>query len=307
MSFQPKGAAPVSKDVVEGVRKKMAAPPGPPPSGMFNAPRSVSAKSTSSHQPSSQRSKYYDEDDHEYNDGRYDDRDYGYSDEDDYYSDQDRRRDSRDYRDYPDDDERDYRYDGGRSDRGRHDDRAYDNYSGQNLSRQQTDRRRDDAPVDDREEDLRPIQKPRPTEDHLGPSAHAQSKQYSAGGVQATAIEAKPSAITVSGAKADGPGAPEPVRRDVSVPTGPATSVVSAYLAKARTNILSYQPVLRATYRELKYYVTAPCPPGVTARCYIERNRSGSKMIAPYYSVCADLDGKLHVALRLYTSCDTSK
>lgn len=152
------------------------------------------------------------------------------------------------------------------------------------------DRYRDDAPIDDREEDFRPIQKPRPTEEHLGPSAHAQSKQYSAGGIQSSSIDAKPSA-TGSGAKADLPGAPEPVRRDVSVPTGPATSVVSAYLAKARTNILSYQPVLRATYRELKHYVTAPCPPGVTARCYIERNRSGSKMIAPYYSVCADLDG----------------
>lgn len=66
--------------------------------------------------------------------------------------------------------------------------------------------------------------------------------------------------------------------------------VVSAYLAKARTMQLSYQPVLRATYRELRHYVTSPCPPGVTARCYIERSRSGTKMLAPYYSICADLD-----------------
>ena len=74
--------------------------------------------------------------------------------------------------------------------------------------------------------------------------------------------------------------------------TGPATQIVSTYLQRSRTMPLNYQPVLRATYRELKYYVTSPCPPGFTANCYIERNRTGSKMLAPYYSICADLGGE---------------
>ncbi|KAJ1427469.1 tubby C-terminal-like domain-containing protein [Ochromonadaceae sp. CCMP2298] len=74
------------------------------------------------------------------------------------------------------------------------------------------------------------------------------------------------------------------------MPNAPTSQVVTAYLARSRTLVFSYQPVLRATYRELKHYATSPCPGGVTARCYIERNRSGSKMLAPYYSICADLE-----------------
>jgi hypothetical protein len=53
----------------------------------------------------------------------------------------------------------------------------------------------------------------------------------------------------------------------------------------------NFSKILNATYRELKVFVTSPCPPGVTIRCYIERNRSGTKMLSPFYSVCADLEG----------------
>jgi hypothetical protein len=305
MSFQPKSAAPVSRDVVEGVRKKMAAPAGPPPSGMFHAPRTVSSRGA--HSQSSHSQDRYDQYDNERGSGRYVDRDHGgrYDDEDeddDYYSDEDRPvRESRDAFD----NERYYRNDGGRDERdddGRDytfDPRAdsrHDNYSGENQLRRRQDRDRDhdDSPIDDREQDHRPILKPRPTDDTAssGPSSHAQSKQYSAGG-----LENAPSA------KADAPVAQE-VRRDMIGPSGPATNVVSAYLVRARSNLLNYQPVLRATYRELKYYVTAPCPPGVTARCYIERNRTGSKMLAPYYSICADLDGKDACGISIYVFRD---
>lgn len=54
--------------------------------------------------------------------------------------------------------------------------------------------------------------------------------------------------------------------------------------------VFNFQPVLKSTYRELRHFVLSPCQPGVIVRCYIERNRSGSKMLAPFYSLCADLE-----------------
>lgn len=71
----------------------------------------------------------------------------------------------------------------------------------------------------------------------------------------------------------------------------PPAELVSSFLPLARNHVFNYQPMLRATYRELKHFVMSPCPPGATARCYIERNRSGTKMLAPFYSICADLEG----------------
>lgn len=53
---------------------------------------------------------------------------------------------------------------------------------------------------------------------------------------------------------------------------------------------LSFEPVLRYTYRELKNFIMSPCKPNVLVRCYIERNRSGTNMLSPIYSLCADLE-----------------
>lgn len=56
--------------------------------------------------------------------------------------------------------------------------------------------------------------------------------------------------------------------------------------------VFNYAPILKATYRELRAFVLSapPGPQGVTVRCYIERNRSMANRLAPFYSLCADLE-----------------
>ncbi len=54
--------------------------------------------------------------------------------------------------------------------------------------------------------------------------------------------------------------------------------------------LLDYSPILSFTYRDLKAFINTPCEKGITARCYIERNRSGSNFLTPLYSLCADLE-----------------
>ena len=59
---------------------------------------------------------------------------------------------------------------------------------------------------------------------------------------------------------------------------------------KKKLTVFSFTPILKATYRELRAFITGPCPNGFVTRCYIERNRSGSNMLSPVYSLCADLE-----------------
>eukprot|EP00601_Ochromonadales_sp_CCMP2298_P026422 CAMPEP_0173290064 /NCGR_PEP_ID=MMETSP1143-20121109/11355_1 /TAXON_ID=483371 /ORGANISM="non described non described, Strain CCMP2298" /LENGTH=108 /DNA_ID=CAMNT_0014229079 /DNA_START=132 /DNA_END=454 /DNA_ORIENTATION=+ len=90
MKAQPKGAAPISRADVEVVKRKMAAPSGPPPAGMslnFKAPKAVTQESR------------YDEYDNEF-DEHYD----NYSEEEE-----------EDEEDREQEDGRDYRFDGGYS------------------------------------------------------------------------------------------------------------------------------------------------------------------------------------------------
>jgi len=54
--------------------------------------------------------------------------------------------------------------------------------------------------------------------------------------------------------------------------------------------IFNFRHILKATYRELRNFVLSPVEPGKVVRCYIERNRSGSNMLSPFYSLCADLE-----------------
>lgn len=273
MKAQPKGAAPVSRDVVQEVKRKMGPPAGPPPAGMlsFSAPRNVQSKPT---RDDDRRPKYDEYDNHydDYDNHNDDSRTYDDDDNDDYYSDDDQHNGGRDFR-----------YDGGH---GRHgeqlDDRGYDrdDRDSRDYGRNsRDDREQERASSDNRsgENAFRnaQLQKARPVEKNSTDSLNASAQSKQSGGLSLTH-------------SAEGKATPaEPVHKEL---TGPATQIVSTYLQRSRVNHLNYQPVLRATYRELKYYVTSPCPPGFTARCYIERNRSGSKMLAPYYSICADLD-----------------
>ncbi len=54
--------------------------------------------------------------------------------------------------------------------------------------------------------------------------------------------------------------------------------------------IFNFRPILKATYRELRNFVFSPVDPGKVVRCYIERNRQGRNRMAPFYSMCADLE-----------------
>ena len=363
MKSQPKGAAPVSREVVEGVRRKMAAPAGPPPAGMvnFNAPKNVNS-SSSSHRDAKNNNSRYDEYDNEYDHGDnndYDNDEY-HDDEDEYYPDDDNRNRNRDDRDNSyDNDQGDYRFEGGHGNDGyknSNNERNRNKYDNTNRNSNDGNYRRDEGyhnnsnngnnsnsrddeehmPVDsydrNNNHNNNNNRNNRQYENSNGnnnsnaaplPNAHAQSKQFSAPGVAAVAegkmtgsdqqqhsVEAKKLALLdhsshlqQQGAansqqqlahttQGKGPAAAVSNLPQVALVTGAAADVVSAYLQRARSHVFNYQPVLRATYRELKHYVTAPCQPGVTARCYIERNRSGSKMLAPYYSICADLDGE---------------
>jgi hypothetical protein len=289
MKAQPKGAAPVSKDVADEIRRKMAAPAGPPPAGMlsFNAPKNVSSSSHHNHNHArGSNDRRYDEYDNAYDeDYGYDenDRDYDSAEESSYRNDDRDHRDRDRTRDYYPDDGRDYRYDGGGGYRNEdyHDEDAYDDRDRRNKQRPTNDNDTENrnnanklrgAGAESNGAPLAPV------------NASAQSKQYSAG--SSMVAEGKSTAGSEV-ARVDAKKSAEPV---IAV-DGASIAVINAYLQRARSNVFQYQPVLRATYRELKHYVTMPCQPGWTARCYIERNRSGSKMLAPYYSICADLDG----------------
>jgi hypothetical protein len=57
-----------------------------------------------------------------------------------------------------------------------------------------------------------------------------------------------------------------------------------------KDKIFMFRRVLRASFRDLRTFVTTPCEPKTVVRCYVERNRSGSNYFSPVYSLCADLE-----------------
>lgn len=259
MIAQPKGAAPVSREVVEVVKRKMAAPARPPPAGMtlnFNAPKNISTSGSKGDISSS--SSRYDEYDNPYDDGN----DYNNEDgvdedgidedgiDDDYYSEDSRGANHRyDYQDiYREGDEGDGspRTDSlRRSSKYVEDDVTVSTASNRRDGR--GERKRDPS----RAIDLVQTSSANPT---------AQPKQ---GLVEL--VGSKPSQ-QVSDAKSSAPLGGE-------APTGSPAEVVTHYLKAARLSGLkfNYVPILKATYRELKNFATSPCTPGTTTLCYIGR------------------------------------
>ena len=77
---------------------------------------------------------------------------------------------------------------------------------------------------------------------------------------------------------------------------GTTVTTVSANAAGTKPTVsgkpvsFNFQPILKATYRELRTFVMSPCEKGLVTRCYIERSRRGENMFAPVYSLCADLE-----------------
>lgn len=236
-----------------------------------------------------------------------------------------RERDQRDSRDYDRDRDRDRG-----SGRGRDHSRGYDSYDEQDnyrgRDRRDYDDDRDDRPYDDRDDDnydddqddggeyddydsreeyYRDDGRDHREHDRQAFHDHRSSQEDSAGIVRRSHTDipladpkealrrglgqandsAKPS--DAQGAKGTDPTAS-------SVVTKPSNGADSSHPARTvltgRLTIFNFQPILRSTYRELRAFVTSPCQPGVVTRCYIERNRSGSKMLAPFFSLCADLE-----------------
>lgn len=329
---QPKGAAPVSREVVDVVKRKMA-PAGPPPAGMsFHAPK----KYTGPPRVPSQYDQFdnHIEDDYDHHKGYHED-------DDDYYR-RGRDDDTEDYdsiyserlEDRSDSFDEDDRYDESRYERARPDyngiaerdeDERMHARSGSNRDRDNFSPRRHEYDDDDRhgrrdyadDLDRRDGYSPRrrgsrggydDNQDSRGRNrgeggydSRSEPKQYRSRGNSVDEGRKSESAQSknVLAIPESRPKQQHPQQAVANAKLAAKRSellmkarkdMVNALLQQAKNSVFSYQPVLRATYRELRHFVTFPCPPGVTARCYIERNRSGTKMLAPFYSVCADLE-----------------
>lgn len=274
----PSGSAPQgSLDALQIVKKKIAAPSGPPPAGMtlnFKAPRKLDDNDRGLSQSKFQQGGGdYD------NDESFDDRDDDFYDEpdgndDDNYGYEGSPRGSRDGDGYHSEDRESFR---------QSDDRRYDDY---NSSTRRNDAYGEYDDVADGKDRALPD----------GKAGAAQQTTYAAKGEAPSAkdtsrtqprninnntnavasLASLPQAQVLSG-----PGVPFPANRG---------SNNNANNQTRKNEIFNFHPILKSTYRELKQFVTTPCMPSMVTRCYIERNRSGAHSLAPYYSLCADLE-----------------
>lgn len=268
----PSSKPPVSKETVEVVRKKLAPPPGPPPSGMSNfvAPKALSnIKLTNS--TNDRRSRDYD---NEYDNDRENSRTGNRE-----------RRDSRDRpssrnRNFQDDDEEDDAYFYQQDQRDDGFDQGYDSndeYHNEQRYKPKTNSNNDHHPSRRQSEsDDRPPLHPQDNnrneltrQNDLRVSFAADNKPT---GNNSRNQSRSASFDQPNDTKADS-------KTDNNVVTAPKKAV-----------LYDFNPLLRSTYRALKAFVTTPLPKGVIARCYIERNRSGSNMLAPFYTLNADLE-----------------
>jgi hypothetical protein len=243
----PRAAAPNPLDptVAAIVKKKMAAPAGPPPQSLkdFKAPKNYGAWGGGG----GQGNKYADDDDEDYEDGDY--FDYSHikhkpdqkSNHIEDSSDEDMSEDERE--------------------RGRQ-----DSYESEEEYRESNRRSAPPRPQN-RQAEEKSQQRRAP------PRSAKQRRDYD---------EDEDDDATDSG-----PGTPKSLAKSVDRRLEDAKATESPV---GKLDTFKFNNILRATYRELKTFVTQPCDPGVVVRCYIERNRSGSNMLAPVYSLCADLE-----------------
>ena len=235
----------MSRDVVEVVKRKMAAPARPPPAGMtlnFNAPKNITSGSKGD--ISSSR---YDEYDNPYDDDDYNDDGIDEDADDGYYSEDSRGANNRyDYQDiYHEGEEGDG---SPRTDSLRRSSKYVVDASTAGNSR--GERKRDPSRATDlvQTSSANPSAQPKQGFGELvGSGSNKPSQQVS---------DAK-SSTSIGG----------------EAPTGSPAEVVTHYLKAARLSGLkfNYVPILKATYRELKNFATSPCTPGTTTLCYIGR------------------------------------
>ena len=299
MAAPPPSSAPppgMSREVVDSIRRKMAPPSGPPPAGMlkaaFSAPKKISEKNrdrdTMGEKEDFQRS--YDDED-EYNRGgkkignsnretgssrRAGAKDLKLDTEDDYTYAPNNYRDRN--RGHKEDDEVQQFGDEGEYDE---EEDYYDEEDGEEW----TDYNRQTEGNSSSPSSISPKPRPKDSRDWGDDDAQAKSSSGNSSALRSSAEGRPMSAAATEVKQQQGVTAALATLRSTNA-SGNTTSV------PGRLVLYNFQKILTATYRELKNFVTSPCPPGVTIRCYIERNRSGTKMLAPFYSICADLEGE---------------
>eukprot|EP01038_Epipyxis_sp_PR26KG_P006980 gene6980-9541_t len=259
---QPKGNAPISRDVVEVVKKKLAPPKGPPPAGMIAnfQPKQYKANSANN----TRNNRDYEENNDDSFDQQVDDDDYNDGDHrEHYHNDRNSRNSSNNnYNRDAADEENDYHQNNRNSRRSSEDKHDNNNYQ------------RDDSRYDTQNNERRSSEN-RSNSKHPKPSSNNRSQPK-----DDTSVLNK-----VNNNAADS--------KALINSNGNAVQAKQAQNQQTNKNKILYfnfEPILRATYRELKQFVSSPCVPGVITRCYIERNRSGVNMLSPFYSVCADLE-----------------
>lgn len=186
------------------------------------------------------------------------------------------RRDSRDEDNddsYYNDDNRSYQYDS----------------DGSEDSRDREDRARED-------ERMRELERAEQDGSPSPPDSPTQAYSSASSSAAPTTIFGGVLAASKAAAKADAPPAKDKAGKPLTLSQGQATTLIPGSLLPQRVDrsikpvIFNFAPVLKVTYRELRQFVLSPAPQGVIVRCYIERDRSGTNMFSPVYSLCADLE-----------------
>lgn len=281
----PPGAAPISQEAVAIVKKKLAAPKGPPPAGLANFKPKTSVPNPAPY------SSYPDEEKPS-----------------SYVSERERRRDERDERDGGRDRESERERDNHRDrDRDDRDETQY-TYEDDDRSDSQSQHSDDDASPEPRHHpsanrdtrDARDLEDARAARDS---SSHHPPSKPSRTGATDDAARAPPSifssvlqaakATTAAESKSGGAGLKLlGSAATVSQPTQliPGSLLPQCIDGTKKPTIFNFSPILKVTYRELRAFVLSSAQPGVVVRCYIERDRAGMNVFSPVYSLCADLE-----------------
>lgn len=307
----PKSAPVISKEAVDIVKRKLAPPAGPPPAGMtinFSAPKKYSKLPSPDAQYKRGKNNYVEEEEDFDDDDNNDDYDENFENRHNNLNrDYDRRNYERnmksrgngqrrntedpDRHSYDEDAERDYN--SGEEDRNYsdndHDDdeEEYDDYRDSNKRNhsKKSKTERNNYDYDDQAE-----------ENEEGSFEWRAGNHAKDKGNENNYIVNKPVNEKTVDSVADSKN-PQPNASDqVSYKTLSGEKVTDVRSSNNGKFVgFNFQPILRSTYRELKQFVTSPAPPMTTIKCYVERNRSGSKMLAPFFSLCADLEGEFYL------------
>lgn len=58
--------------------------------------------------------------------------------------------------------------------------------------------------------------------------------------------------------------------------SSPSASISGAVIQASKNGVFNFQPLLKATYRDLRNFAWTPCEKGILVKCYIERDRTGA-------------------------------